>query len=137
LLGIDPTDANILYVGTKGFEFPHALLKSTNGGASWHYASGPYPFDVMVIDPLNPNTLYAGSKLETDVLASTDGANSWHATGLKSTGVSMLAIDSKNPTTIYAGTVTSSYYDGLRFQGLFKSTDRGEVGGLSMTVCLI
>jgi photosystem II stability/assembly factor-like uncharacterized protein len=76
----------------------------------------------LVIDPQNPNTLYATGSAGVGILKSTNGGASWRAInfGLTSTAVSSLAIVPQNPSTLYAGTSGS---------GVFKSTDGGESWG--------
>jgi photosystem II stability/assembly factor-like uncharacterized protein len=79
----------------------------------------------LVIDPQNPNTLYAtGSPYVRGVgiFKSTNGGANWRAInfGLTNTTVSSLVIVPQNPSTIYAGTSGS---------GVFKSTDGGESWG--------
>lgn len=93
-------------------------------------ATGPGPGSVhaFAIDPMAPNTMYAGT---TYILASvdgssgtldgggvfksTDGGTSWLATGLKNNSVASLAINPAIPATLYAG---------MR-NGVSKSTDGG------------
>jgi photosystem II stability/assembly factor-like uncharacterized protein len=74
----------------------------------------------LVIDPLNPATLYVGARI-AGVFKSTDGGASWTSanSGLPaSQGVSIgpLVIDPLNPATLYAGTSNA---------GVFKSADGG------------
>jgi len=59
---------------------------------------------VLVIDPLNPTTLYAGTG--GGVFKSTDGGSTWRAlnSGLTNLYVFALAIDPLDPRKVYAGT---------------------------------
>jgi photosystem II stability/assembly factor-like uncharacterized protein len=70
----------------------------------------------LVLDPSNPNTLYAGKNGE-GVFKSTNGGDSWHPinSGLTNLEVRALVIDPTQPQTLYAGTGG----------GVFKSTDGG------------
>jgi len=74
---IDPTDPDILYVGTQ-----HAgIYKSINGGSSWQ----PVQLGLarawihsIVIDPVDPRTLYT-SVSTGGVYKTTDGGENWFA----------------------------------------------------------
>lgn len=97
----------------------HNSIESVTDGASRWTRGGPVSggsVTALVIDPLNPDTLYAvGGK--GGVFKSTDGGAHWQAvnTGFgANTQVQVLAIDPLNPGTIYAG-------GGLG--ELYKSTD--------------
>lgn len=77
----------------------------------------------LVIDPSNPDTLYAGaSGVYADspgvVYKTTNGGASWGpaVTVLANGGITALVIDPKTPSTLYAGT-----YNG----GVFKSINAG------------
>jgi photosystem II stability/assembly factor-like uncharacterized protein len=77
-----------------------------------------------VVDPQNPDTLYAagafGDPGRDGVFKSSDGGASWNAinSGLPArSGVHVLAIDPQNSRTVYAGSSGS---------GVFKSVDGGE-----------
>jgi uncharacterized protein (TIGR03437 family) len=74
----------------------------------------------MAIDPVNPTTIYAGSR--AGIFKSTDGGASWRLSGRIFTGA--LTIDSANPNILYAGVVIEGgcYFSDRR---LFKSTDGG------------
>lgn len=80
---IDPIDANIAYVTLNGFGLPDGrhVWKTTNllsGSPTW-VASGngipDTPVNAFVIDPLDTNTLYAGSDI--GVFKSADGGANW------------------------------------------------------------
>jgi photosystem II stability/assembly factor-like uncharacterized protein len=112
---MDPADSNSLYLGIYNLEVgeeSYALLKSTDGGASWRDL-GCCNGKALMIDPTDPATLYGGAP--SGLLKSTDGGASWSSTGL-SIAVNVLALDPANTTVIYAATGA----------GLFKSTDGGE-----------
>jgi photosystem II stability/assembly factor-like uncharacterized protein len=138
-LAIDPQDPETAYAITSadgGWAFGGGMatiyesrvFKSRDGGATWR-ASGEVqtlkvpaaPNEVpaktvfgsrVAIDPLDPDTLYAGA---LGVLKSTDGGTTWRRTGLRRGDVDALVVDPEAPTTLYAGTDA----------GLFKSTDAG------------
>jgi photosystem II stability/assembly factor-like uncharacterized protein len=81
----------------------------------------------LVIDPKNPNTLYAtgatyGTNSGVGIFKSTNGGANWRSVnfGLTSTAVSSLTIVAQNPSTLYVGTWGS---------GVFKSTDGGASWG--------
>ncbi|MEK6302583.1 MAG: SBBP repeat-containing protein [Acidobacteriota bacterium] len=103
------------------------LLKSTDGGASWaainNGLAGTSWVRSLVIDPANPNTLYAGTEFD-GIFKTTDGGGSWLPSGTGVTSplvVTDLAIDPLTPTTVYAGTAPT----GPMPVGVFKSTDSG------------
>jgi photosystem II stability/assembly factor-like uncharacterized protein len=123
MMVMDPTDPNTLYVGEGGdFGDYYALLKSTDGGASWNITGLGNPANVLVIDPSSPTTLYAGTY--NGVVQSTDGGAKWSVIGLAQTNVNVLAIDPLQPNVLYAAT-TATYPDTPGFRGLFKTTDGG------------
>jgi photosystem II stability/assembly factor-like uncharacterized protein len=61
-LGVDPSDAGILFAGTNWYAEP--LSRSTDAAGSWHpYATDIYPAGpaaAVGIDPFQPAMLYAG-----------------------------------------------------------------------------
>ncbi len=75
--------------------------------------------NALVIHPLNPNTLYAGTA--TGVFKSIDHGATWNAgkTGLPDDDILALVIDPNNSNVLYAG---------ARRNGVFKSTDGGCAG---------
>jgi hypothetical protein len=83
-----PTVANTLWVGSPA----GGLWKTTNNGTSWTTNTDNLTVigcSDLAIDPTNANIMYlatgdgdAGDTRSTGVLKSTDGGNSWNATGL-------------------------------------------------------
>jgi photosystem II stability/assembly factor-like uncharacterized protein len=118
-LVIDPTNAQIIYVGIDG----GGVFKSMDGGLTWtQMNTGLTDMDVqsLAIDPTNTQVIYAGT-WGSGVFKSLDGGSSWVKinSGLTSLienyfVIYSLAIDPKNTQTIYAGS-----------NGVFKSTDGG------------
>ncbi len=90
-IATDPTNLNVIYVGTgeghlSGDSYYGAgLLKSTDGGVTWTQIGGPIStgdpkqpaflnaaFHALVVDPTAPSTLYAAT--ETGFVSSASGA---------------------------------------------------------------
>ena len=80
-LAIDPEQTNVLYAGTSS----EGIFKSTNGAGLWNAINSELNFiDIreIVINPLNPNTLYVGLLVpcyrpESGLFKSTDGGETW------------------------------------------------------------
>ena len=140
LMAMDPVNPDTLYLGeTEDEDGIYALLKSTDGGASWSsiwddtngLESG---LNTLAIDPFTPTTLYAGvgdsgnygesGSAASGVFKSTDGGASWNVTTLKDTAVTVLTIDPTKASTLYAVS-QGIYSEPTGFRGLFKSTDGG------------
>jgi photosystem II stability/assembly factor-like uncharacterized protein len=122
ILAIDPRNPSRLFAGT-GLGLPQGIYLSTDAGASWSLAlSGIANVAAVVIDPTNPNRIYAISDtltLRTAVVFSADGGRTWATgSGLPDTGGrTSLAIDPGEPSDVYA----SDYCCAL----IRKSTDYG------------
>ena len=123
-LTLDPQNPDIIYAGTGeptlGLDnyYGAGMLKSTDGGQSWTLLGanvfGGAGISKIVIDPTNPNLLYAASArtgiaganiAPRGVFKSSDGGQSWQALLSCSDcdGVSDLLINPQTPTTLYAG----------------------------------
>jgi hypothetical protein len=120
---IDPSNTEILYAGiTKyndgGYDSEGMVIKSTDGGETWHIIRSNMKQNnkaIIVINTAVPTTIYLG--IYGGVFVSKDAGNSWKQinTGLIDTSVMALAIDPLSPNTLYAGTNN----------GVFKATDGG------------
>jgi uncharacterized protein (TIGR03437 family) len=115
-IAIDPTNSQILYLGTA----VNGIYKSTDGGNTWNSAwSGASRLvRMLAIDPANTKILYAAN--DDGVYKSTDGAATWNATSLITAAnytffANSVVIDPSAPSTVYAGTEN----------GVYKSTDAG------------
>src|SRR5262249_31647992 len=62
----------------------------------------------LVVDPSHPHTVYAGT-LDGGVFQSTDGAASWHGSGLSTELILSLTVDPTDSATVYVGTGTGPY----------------------------
>jgi len=113
---VDPTNAEVLYVGTGN----SGVYKSSDGGKNWQPASAGLDnveVAALVLDPQNPATLYV-ALAGAGVYKTTDGGQNWKSiNGVLpfSTG-SKLLIDPQNPQNLYYS----------EWEGLFASKDGGE-----------
>jgi photosystem II stability/assembly factor-like uncharacterized protein len=130
---IDPVDTNKIYVGTAC----GGVWKSTNSGAGWASSSDNFPslsVADIAINPINRNIIYAatgdgygyeapstgpynmfwGGLYSAGVMKSTDGGNTWAATGLSylqtnKNIIQRLLIHPLHPDTLLAATRTGTY----------------------------
>jgi hypothetical protein len=116
-VAIDPSNPETLYAGTVGYEEANqtfrGLLKSNDGGASWFAINNGLTdligagsvIMAILIDPKNPDILYAGTS-GSGVFRSIDGGAYWQPfnDGLTDLNVTSLAMAPDNPNTLYAGT---------------------------------
>lgn len=109
--GLDPSTANTLYAATNA-----GVFKSTDAGANWSLtgtgspSTSPQSSNVIVIDPGNPNIIYAAGAFE-GVYKSIDGGNNYVVKndGFQVPFVSALAIVPTATATLYAGTPFGMY----------------------------
>lgn len=111
-LAVDPTDSRVVYAGTGGFVGQgHGVYKSRDGGLSWSAANRgmlDYRITCLAIDPLHPQTVYAGSDTG-ELFKSTDGAASWldmadrdlFETSYNDPAIRGIALDPIRPDSIY------------------------------------
>ena len=85
-IAFDPNDPNTAYVSYRTYTLTseHYLYRTNDGGQSWIPADGSgngalpdAPVHSVVVDPLNPQTLYAGT--EYGIFTSLDAGDSWLA----------------------------------------------------------
>lgn len=102
-LAVDPTDDNVLYVGTNGF----GLFETTNGGRDWKSANdglatpfikGPY---ALLIHPRNPQMLFVSTQ-KGGLYKSLDGGRTWRSLNTGQPFTFGMAIDPNNPSRIFA-----------------------------------
>jgi len=137
-IAIDPADTNTLYaIGNDAAwvvgmfknhkneiryesKFRDYAFKSTNGGKKWSSINVGFEkynleLESLAVDPIEPNTLYAGTR--SGIYKSVDRGANWpeHKCKLGELNISTIVIDPRNNKTIYVGTMV----------GVFKSTDGG------------
>jgi photosystem II stability/assembly factor-like uncharacterized protein len=149
-LVMDPTNPNIIYVGTGEVNGGggsvtyggNGVYKSTDGGVSWNNIglSATEFISRIVVDPLNPQNIFLGAmgKLfgknsERGLYRSTNGGTTWENKLFisDSTGCIDVAINPSNPNIVYAAMWERirrpdrrSY--GGQTCGIHRSTDGGE-----------
>lgn len=111
-LAVDPTDSSIVYAGTGGFVGQgHGVYKSLDGGSTWSAANRgmlDYRITCLAIDPLHPQTVYAGSD-SGELFKSMDGGMSWIDVANRELfeqsnddpAIQGIALDPTRPETIY------------------------------------
>jgi uncharacterized protein (TIGR03437 family) len=118
-------DRNSVDTGTAGPSF--GVFKSTDGGTNWRESNDAVSkvqnINVLLVDPANENTVYAGT-LYGGILESRDGGATWQQTnqGLKLLDVRALAMDWSDHAVLYAGVESG---------GVYKSTDGGATWQIS------
>ena len=141
---VHPTDPNTIYVAAYGPVWSEGgergVFKSTDGGATWNNVKSVSTYtgcNDLVMDPRNPNILYAafhqrmrkvftyiGGGPESAIFKTTDGGATWKKleTGLPSGDVGRmgLAISPVNPDVLYA-VVEAKDDKG----GIYRSTNLG------------
>jgi photosystem II stability/assembly factor-like uncharacterized protein len=110
-LVIDPSNSAIFYLGASD-----GLYKSIDRGQSWSATELMTSVKELVIDPTNPQTLYAGLDY-VGVYKTTDGGANWtRVLGFNNNPFEAMAIDPVSPNTLYAAAYPFK---------LFKTTDGG------------
>ena len=105
---IHPTRSSIFLVGMGG------IFKSVDAGNTWKQVFNRPPVNTIVIDPKNPDNMFAAGGTR-GYYKSTDGGETWTNVGTDLRSVYCLLIDPMNTSIMYAGTYGSVY----------KSTDMG------------
>ena len=159
---IDPRDANVVYVAAQGPLFSpggeRGLYKTTDGAATWQAVltiSENTGINNVVIDPLNPDVLYAsayqrrrqvgqliGGGPEGGIFKSTNAGRTWTklSNGLPQgdVGKIALAVDARSaPATIFAlinakrpeAGFYASYDNGASWQRIGRMTRPAGQGG--------
>lgn len=141
---VHPTNSNIVWVAAQGSLWAkggeRGVYKTTDGGKTWKRTLGDSEWvgvTDMVIDPRNPDLIYAATWQRARTVAayigggpgsglhrSLDGGETWEklTKGIPKSnlGKICLAISLQQPDIIYADIETDK-----KVGGLFRSTDRG------------
>jgi photosystem II stability/assembly factor-like uncharacterized protein len=85
VIAVDPTTPTTAYAATQAPSSPPLVYKTTNGGNSWSGAAAGIDAEwvtSLVIDPLNPQVLYAASVgMGSGLFKSANGGSSWTRIG--------------------------------------------------------
>lgn len=124
-----PADSNLLYLGTADGQ----IFRSKDGARTWQrlrpgLERRGLSIDHIVIDPRNPNTVYAGAWAvardeQGGVFRSDDGGDHWKLLeGTKGLSVRSLAMAPSDSNFLIAGSAN----DDPKLNGVFRSTDAGK-----------
>lgn len=107
-----PSDPQTAYISYSGFGTDH-VFKTTDGGTTWTSANSglpDIPVNVVLVDPNNPGTVYAGTDI--GVYRSTEAGQNWmpFGTGLPNVAVFDLALR-KNSNVLRAATHGRGMWD--------------------------
>jgi photosystem II stability/assembly factor-like uncharacterized protein len=115
---IAPQTPNTMYAGANewvpGSGYAGKVLKSADGGTSWHSVGAGLPkkrIHALAVHPQNSDVLYAGT--ESGVFRSTDGGAKWTEanSGLTTPDVQTIAVDPKTPARLFAGTAGGGVFE--------------------------
>jgi hypothetical protein len=106
VLATVPGNGQLVFAGTN-----NGLFRSTDAGATWTVTSLTQQVRTLVVDPVHPANIFAGT-YGAGVYASTDGGTTWTAmnTGLTCNKVLSLDLRPGAENTIYAGTEGGSVF---------------------------
>jgi photosystem II stability/assembly factor-like uncharacterized protein len=115
---VDPSNSNLVFAaGNLG------VFRSTNSGINWANML-PGNFTSLVIDPVSPNILYAGTGSgQSYIFKTTNSGLIWSTVSSLSAGRrTQLAISPDNPNVLYASIAGTS---GALY-GLYRTTNAGD-----------
>ena len=126
--------SDILYVGAAS----GGIFKTTDAGSSWEqifYNIPTISIGDLVIDPQNPEVLYAGtgeansssySFLGSGIYKSTDAGASWAFSGLENSAyIGRLIVDHNDSERVYAA-ACGNLFTPSDDRGIYRSMDGGE-----------
>ncbi|HEY2013052.1 MAG TPA: hypothetical protein VGH38_06090 [Bryobacteraceae bacterium] len=140
---IHPATANVVYVAAQGKLWgpneERGVFKTTDGGKTWSkvlYINPDTGVTDLVMDPMNPDTLYAaayqrrrtafgfnGGGPGSGIYRTTDGGVTWKklSAGLPKTEMGRIGLDvyRRNPNIVYALVESEE-------SGIYRSDDKGE-----------
>ncbi len=119
-LVVDPRNSSRLFAAAFGALVSNppersGVHRSTDGGRTWRRVLAANDLFTVVLDPSDPNVVYAGSGANIvgdGVYRSTDGGDNWtlRNQGLADTAVQNLVLDPRNPQHLYARTLSGETY---------------------------
>lgn len=146
-IAVAPSNPRIIYAGTgeadvRGdFDTGDGIYKSMDAGKTWRYAGlrETHMTTSLVIDPSNPNVVYASSlghvfksNPQRGVFKTTDGGKTWNKVLFvdNKTGSAVVVMDQQHPSTLYATTWQVdrkpwALTSGGAGSALYKTTDGG------------
>ena len=149
-LVLDPTNPNIIYVGTGEVNGGggsvtyggNGVYKSTDAGTTWNHLGleATEYISRIIVDPINPQRIFLGAmgklfgnNFARGLYRSTDGGTSWQNKLFisDSTGCIDIAVNPVNPDIVYAAMWERIRRPDRRSYGgptcgLYRSTDGGE-----------
>jgi len=145
---IDPTDPNVVWVGTgennsqRSVGYGDGVYKSIDGGKSWNAVGlrASEHIGDIVVDPRDSNVVYVAAQGplwaeggDRGLYKTADGGETWERVLEidEHTGVSEVLLDPRNPDVIYASSYQRrrrvwTLINGGPGSGIHKSTDAGK-----------
>lgn len=146
-VAIDPTDPNVVWVGTgepnaqRSVSYGDGVYRSDDGGKSWKNVGLKHSEHIgrIAINPKDTNIVYVAAEGplwnaggDRGLYKTTDGGKTWKAvlTISENTGVADVLLDPADPDTIYATAWQRRRHvwtliDGGPESAIYKSTDGG------------
>lgn len=111
---VHPADTSTIFCAA----FSNSLLRSTDYGLTWSVVLPNYGIDgeSIVLDPLRPDTMYAGNFSNAHIFKSINGGATWNQVGVAGSEICGLAIRPDSSNILFAGTASGT---------ISKSTDSG------------
>ena len=134
-IAVHPDDSGRAFIAVAGAEGDYGeIYRSTDGGDSFdrvlegvNLSGQGYGFNVLAIDPSNPQHILAGGGnshtpvVKGDLWESTNGGTDWNRTSLRHAIVNALLIDPRHQNIMYAGCGAAGGTD----VPVYTSTDGG------------
>ncbi|MEY8020942.1 thrombospondin type 3 repeat-containing protein [Muriicola sp. SD30] len=129
-IAIDSNDSNIIYITTGDDDaadsYSVGVFKSIDGGQTWNQTglnpsntNNNFLMNEIVIDPSNPNILWAGSS--SGLYKSVDGGDNWNI--VRAGYISDFKLKPGDPNTVYA--VANRHIGGAGGSAIFYKTTNG------------